>query len=121
MIKGLNVNWEYLNASGASPSMPYITSGMLSAGQVRYNSNCQGLEVYDGINWHQLGNDFVNVDLSDKTKQILAWAEKKMREEQDLNRLCEKYPGLRKARDNYEVFKKFVDEQETLDSDTYDN
>ena len=38
---------------------------------------------------------------------VMNWLyEKKMKEEEQLDALCEKYPGLAKARDNFEMFKK---------------
>ena len=82
---------------------------MQGVGNVRFNTSNQDMEVYDGNNWLTLYRGTAFIDLSYRTKEILQWAEKKMKEEEQLDALCEKYPGLAKARDNFEMFKKLVD------------
>jgi hypothetical protein len=118
MINDINANSEYLTVSGSNSST-YITgfNGMQGVGNVRYNTSTQCMEVYDGNNWIRLNTGTAFLDVSVKARTILQWAEKKMQEEQQLEKLCEKYPGLAKARDNYELFKQFVDAQEKVDDD----
>ena len=103
---------------GGSPSNPYISPGAVGAGMIRWNGNTNCMEVNDGNMWQQLNSSYTNIDLSEESKQILAWAAEKMRKEKELEALCEKYPGLKKARDNYELFKQFVDAQEQVNSES---
>jgi hypothetical protein len=112
MIKSINSGSKYIAVSGGNPSIPYISGGQLSAGQMRYNPNMQGIEVYDGSIWHMMSNNYASVDLTSDATAILDWAKRKMLEEQRIDELCKKYPGLEKARVNFELFKKFVEVEE---------
>lgn len=111
MIKSLTSSSYYLNVTGGTINLPYINSNMLSAGQVRFNTSTTNLEVYDGISWHRI-EEHAQIDLTLDAKEILDWARKKMIEEQRLDELCKKYPGLEKAKTNFETFKKMVENQE---------
>jgi hypothetical protein len=55
-----------------------------SAGMVRYNVD--HLEVYDGYSWISVQQD-ATVDLTHDTRQVLAWASKKMAEEAAIEKL----------------------------------
>jgi hypothetical protein len=103
MIKGIT-GGRYITVVGGSSTDPYISPGAMGAGMVRYNSNMNCMEVNDGNMWKQLGVNYANVELTGEAQYILDWAKQKMAEEKQLDELCEKYPGLRKARDNYETF-----------------
>jgi hypothetical protein len=84
---------------GLSP--PYINMTQPSAGMVRYNGSSQLMEVYDGTVWLQMGSH-PTIQLDARVQEILYWAEKKMREDQELEKRMEQHPGLRDA---YEKFK----------------
>lgn len=91
----------------SNPSNPYISPGSQSAGMVRYNTNMQQMEVYDGVSWLKLGGS-CEVGLTNEAEMIISWAREKMLEEQKLDELCKKYPGLERARANFEIFKRLV-------------
>ena len=86
---------------------------MQGVGNMRFNTSTQNMEVYDGNNWIILNSGTAHVDLSYRFKNVLQWAEKKMKEEEQIAEKCKQYPGLAKARDNYELFKKLVDSEQT--------
>jgi hypothetical protein len=113
MINGIT-SGRYITVGGGMPSNPYISPGAVGAGMVRYNSNMNCMEVNDGNMWKQLGVNYANVELTGEAQSILDWAKKKMAEENRIDELCEKYPGLRKARDNYEVFLKLIQSEESV-------
>jgi hypothetical protein len=115
MIKGINGS-NYVSVSGGQMNLPYINGSALSAGQMRFNPGTQNFEVYDGITWKSITPSYANVDLPDWVKATLDWAHQHMMDQQKLDYLCEKYPGLEKARDNFELFKKFVLAQEQADN-----
>jgi hypothetical protein len=115
MIKGINSSSQYIVVTGGSSPSPNIHSHGLSAGSLRYNPGIQSIEIYDGMSWQQMYSSYAGVDLSNEAKDILAWASVKMRKEKELDALCEKYPGLAKARDNFEMFKTLVDAEESAD------
>jgi hypothetical protein len=112
MLKNINSNTEHITVSDTTlPTYINSFNGMQGVGNIRFNTTTQSMEVYDGTNWIILYSGTAFLDLSYKTKEILKWAEKKMQEEQQLEEKCKQYPGLAKARDNYELFKKLIDEQ----------
>jgi hypothetical protein len=91
----------------ANNSPPYISPGAQGSGILRYNTNSNEIEVYDGATWRQLSTN-VTIGLDSETQMILDWSREKMLEDQRINELCEKYPGLAKARENFEMFKKLA-------------
>jgi hypothetical protein len=113
MIKGIT-GGRYITVSGGMSADPYISPGAMGAGMVRYNSNMNCMEVNDGNSWRQLGMNYANLELTPDAQAILDWAKTKMAEEQQLDELCKKYPGLRKARDNYETFLALVQSEESV-------
>ncbi len=115
MIKGINGS-AFVSVSGGQMNLPYINSNALSSGQLRFNPGTQNFEVYDGIVWQSIMPAYANVDLPDYVKETVMWANQKMMEERQIDELCKKYPGLDKARDNFELFKKFVQSQEQADN-----
>ena len=115
MIKGLT-GGRYITVSGGSTNTPYISPGAVGAGMVRYNANMQCMEVNDGNSWQQLHASYAQVQLDSEAEALLDWAKKKRAEEMQLDELCKKYPGLDRARTNFETFKQLVLSEESLQS-----
>lgn len=78
-------------------SSPYISPGAQGAGMVRYNTNTQHLEVYDGLSWLSLDRT-ATVSLKPEANAAIDWALKKMQEEELYRELAEKYPAVADAR-----------------------
>jgi hypothetical protein len=53
------------------------------------------LKVYDGGSWISLGGGSASINLSPDAINTLKWAEKKMREEQELLVLAETNPAIK--------------------------
>jgi hypothetical protein len=83
----------------------------MSAGMVRYNSSSQNLEVYDGNSWLALSGS-ADVGLSPEAQQVMDWAYKKMIEEEQLEALLAKHPGLRDLHEKFTVMKALVAEDD---------
>ena len=93
-----------------SPSQsPYISPGSMSAGMVRYNSSSQNLEVYDGNAWLMLSGS-ADVGLSPEAQATLDWAYRKMKEDEELELLMSKHPGLKDLHEKFELMKALVTE-----------
>jgi hypothetical protein len=107
MIKGVS-GGRYINVIGGSSSMPYISPGAVGAGMIRYNGNIQSLEINDGISWQTVPQNFPIIDLNSEAVEILDWARDKRLEEQRLQSMLEKYPGLRKAKENFDLMLNIV-------------
>jgi|LauGreDrversion4_2_1035121.scaffolds.fasta_scaffold87484_6 hypothetical protein len=114
MIKNINSNSEHITVSDTNlPTYINSFNGMQGVGNLRFNTTSQTMEVYDGTSWITLYSGTTFIDLSFRTKEILQWAEKKMQEEARLDDQCKQFPGLAKARENFEVFKSMVDSKES--------
>jgi hypothetical protein len=108
MIESVYSNSNYITVSGGSPSNPYISPGAVGAGMVRWNPNMQCLEVNDGNTWLTFSQSHVGIDLSPETQMLLNWARQKMAEEQKLEAMMERYPALKKAKDNLDMMLNIV-------------
>jgi hypothetical protein len=113
MIKGIT-GGKYISVSGGYASDPYISPGSSGAGMLRWNSNMNCLEVNDGVTWKQFSTAFPTIDLTPEATELLDWARKKMLEERRIDELCKKYPGLDKARANYETFLAMVESETSV-------
>lgn len=100
MIKGIAHSGRYLQVTGGSPMNPYIPSGGQSAGMLRYNTNINTIEVYDGQVWKEVSSNFANVALTSEAEALLDWARKKRDEELQLEVLAKEHPAINIALGN---------------------
>jgi hypothetical protein len=106
MIKGITSVGKYVTVTvsgGSGASGPYISPGALSAGMVRYNSNSQNLEVYDGVAWIAYAQSYSSVGLTPEAEALLDWAKEKRAEEQRLKELSEKSPAIKDLIDQMNI------------------
>jgi hypothetical protein len=111
MIKTLSSSSQHIAVVGGNPSVPPISPGAVGAGIVRYNTNMQQMEVYDGLSWHGI-NSHVMIDLGMTSKQAIEWVHKKMQEEKRLQDLIDRQPGLKELNDKFEIMKVLCMEEE---------
>lgn len=93
MIKSINSTGQHITVQGGSLSLPYLNTSTLSVGQLRFNPSTQNIEVYDGYSWYNMQSN-VEIDLNSHTKEIIAWAEKKMLQENTRQLLAKENPTL---------------------------
>jgi len=101
MIKSIVSQGPYLVVNGGYHNYPYSSPGAVCAGQLRWNTNTNEMEVNDGVSWRSIGSTNTTITLTDDAQNALSWALKKMQEERELKQRMERYPGLR---DTYEKF-----------------
>jgi hypothetical protein len=111
MIRSINAG-AHIVVSDGYPHRPSISPGAQSAGMVRYNTNTDNLEVYDGIGWQPIGTAQPTVELSPLARQAVDWAVRKQREEDELEALMKKHPGLKELNDKFEMMKVLCQEEE---------
>lgn len=110
MINNLTVTSPHLTTS--SYFAPYINNnGMQSAGQMRYNTSTQQMEVYDGSSWISISQN-VSVGLTLAAEDAIRWVQTKMAEEKELKAKMEKYPTLKHAYEQYKMVEALVYEDE---------
>jgi hypothetical protein len=97
----------------AHSATPYIgNSGYASnapAGQVWWDTTLQCLKVSDGNTWFTI-QPSVDIGLSRMADEAIEWAHRKMREEQELEELMKEYPGLKDAKQQFDVMLALVRE-----------
>jgi hypothetical protein len=96
MIKTVNGQGRYIMVNGGFPATTYIntSSGYMNVGDVRYNTNMQRLEVYDGNMWIELGTSHASVGLTPDAEMALDWAIRKRNEETALEAKAKDNPAI---------------------------
>lgn len=108
------INKVYSSSSGIHvdpTNTAYIGNNGPLAGQVRFNTNNQEMEVYDGSVWFRI-NSSISIGLSGEVESIINWARLAMRREKDLEKKLEKYPALREAYDHFKTLEALAHEEE---------
>jgi hypothetical protein len=111
MIKSITQSGAFTQVSSYYPPQIYNTGQ--SAGEMRYNTSTQQMEVYDGSNWISISQN-VTVGLSIPAEEAIRWAHDKMREESELKAKMEKYPTLKHAYEQYKMVEALVHEEEQV-------
>jgi hypothetical protein len=101
MIKNITPSGASVQITSYSPPNIYNTGQ--SAGEMRYNTNTQHMEVYDGTNWISISQN-VTVGLSYDAEEAIRWAQEKMQDERDLEERMAKHPGLKDAWEKFQIF-----------------
>lgn len=109
MIKTISSSSPFITVTGGNTNTPYISPGASGAGMMRWNPNMNRMEVNDGNSWIEIGGGYTSVDLTSEANDLLMWAREQKAKEARLDELCKKYPGLQKARDNFEMFQRLVE------------
>lgn len=91
------IGGEYLNVTSNKGAQPYInmSSSQPMIGALSYDHNSSLMKVYDGNVWQTIGGGSATVNLNANAIAILKWAEKKMFEEAERERLAETNPTIR--------------------------
>lgn len=116
MIKSINSSSIWLDVSGSRrylppssvkfkyPDTPYV-------GQIVYDFAMQENYTYNGNQWCLLESQ-ANIGVATITQDVLHWASKRMHDEQNLDALCDKYPALAEAREQFEAMKALVNDND---------
>lgn len=111
MVNGLSSKGKYIYIHGGHSHIPYISPGSAGAGMIRWNPNTNQLEVNDGNIWIKFSETVPEIGLTDEAEEIMDWAREKMREEQRIKELCQRYPALQKAKDNYDLILNIIKDE----------
>jgi hypothetical protein len=127
MIKGIYSGGKYVQVNnGQTPSVSIYNSGNSFsngaqgfAGQLRYNTNNQSMEVFDGNMWQIISTSVAQVGLSPIAEEALDWVRQKMQEEKDLFERMKRHPGLKDSYDQFKVMDALTAEEEKSKSGVY--
>jgi hypothetical protein len=90
MITGITTIGKYVEVNYSTGSNHIVNPiGAQGVGNLRFNTNTQTMEVYDGNMWRPLNVNNPRLGLTPYAEELLDWAEKKMREELELKALAE--------------------------------
>lgn len=112
MIKGITSNSQWLIVSGGTPTTPYFSPGAQGAGQMRYNTNSNNMEVWDGVTWKEISMAYTSVDLNYEAQELLKWARDTRSKELARESRIRSNPALRKA---YEAILRAEENYDMLD------
>jgi hypothetical protein len=97
---------------------PFIGNNGFSAGMVRFNTNSQCLEAFDGQVWMRIAYD-QNISLTTDAVEAIHWARDKIIKEQKLKDLAKQHPGvadavdqLKRASEQLEIMVQLVNKEE---------
>jgi flagellar hook-basal body complex protein FliE len=90
----LNSSSPYLFVSDSGKS--YVGPNGPAAGMVRFNTNTQSLEAFDGSVWIRIAND-QNISLTSDAVDAIRWACEKLHQEEQLKKLAKQHPGVADA------------------------
>lgn len=88
---------------------PYIDMSRPSAGMLRYNGAVQKLEVYDGVFWQEIKNQY-SVSLDSNIVELLSWVKQHRQEQEKLKELCATYPGIADLKEKLDLMVALVSE-----------
>jgi len=108
MISNLHSQSDWLYAN-TNPSSMYV-GNQQSAGMLRYNTQNNHMEVYDGTNWMKFGSN-ASIGLTREAEEIMRWARDKMREDREFDALCREYPTLQDAYERLQIVKALVKQE----------
>jgi uncharacterized radical SAM superfamily protein len=96
MIKTVNGSGRYIMVNGGYPATTYIntSSGYMNVGDVRYNTQMQRLEVYDGQMWLEINTSHASIGLTPDAEMALDWAIKKKNEDMVLEAKAKDNPAI---------------------------
>jgi len=124
MIKSIFSGSTEITISGGNSSVPYINPTYSGAGMIKFDPSSGGFQVNDGMNWVNIPNDTVSIDLSYESKKALEWARKKRREELELEELAKTNPAvndlvnqIKEKQNQLEMIKALIKKDKNVDEE----
>ena len=91
--------------------MPYINMNAPSSGMMRWNGNNNSIEVFDGSTnlWQQMYSKTADIQLSPQLQAVVSWANQKMAEESEWEKLATTNDAVKIALENMKKAKQQLD------------
>lgn len=96
MIRQIYSSGRYMSVIGGGTGANYVSASpnALSAGNMRFNTSLQQIEVYDGNSWISLTSNTPTISLTSEAESLLDWAKQKMAEEAKEKSLAQSNPTI---------------------------
>ena len=106
MINNIVTHSDLLKVTDHAPYIDVTNTANPATGMVKYDQfGC--LQVYSNSGWTSVAR-FITIDMSGDAIDAINWVRLKMAEEKELNKLCDTYPALKTAKENFELIKQLV-------------
>ena len=104
---GSNLLW----VSTGGSTMPYINMNAPSSGMMRWNGNNNSIEVFDGSTnlWQPMYGKTADIQLSPQIQAVINWANQKMAEESEWEKLAKTNDAVKIALENMKKAKQQLD------------
>ena len=104
---GSNLLW----VSTGGSTMPYINMNAPSSGMMRWNGNNNSIEVFDGSTnlWQPMYGKTADIQLSPQIQAVINWANLKMAEESEWEKLAKTNDAVKIALENMKKAKQQLD------------
>ena len=112
MIKTVSSHGRYIQVNGGSNVYPYISPGAANAGQLRFNTINNNLEVWDGVVWKEISNNYTSVGLNAEAEELLDWARAKRAEDTKFKALIASHAGIRDLKEKLDIMIALVAEDQ---------
>lgn len=109
MIVTINSGSKFISVY--SNPKTYVAPGGTHAGTVRYDTAMQQLVVYTGSSWIPIDST-ANIAMSPTAEDAIDWAIKKLKEERELDALMKEHPGLKDAKERFDIMLALVKKHE---------
>ena len=112
MITNITANGSpLLWVSTGGSTMPHINMNAPSSGMMRWNGNINSIEVFDGsMNlWQQMHGKTADIQLSPQIQAVINWANLKMAEESEWEKLAKTNDAVNIALENMKKAKQQLD------------
>ena len=112
MIKSVNSSGRYIQIGAGIPMAPYFSPGAQGAGQMRFNTNSNNIEVWDGVAWKEISNNYASVGLTIEAESLLDWVRVKRDEEIKFKSLLESHPGVQDLKEKLDMMVALVTKEQ---------
>jgi hypothetical protein len=105
---------DYINSSDPSIlEVSTFNNGPYTSGALYWDANSRQYKIVDVNGSAQtIPQGSANINVGPRLKEMVAWYEHKLLEENKIKELCEKYPNLAEAKREFDVLYNLVKEQE---------
>jgi hypothetical protein len=99
MIKSIMSMGKHIMVGGGNSASNYIntSAGMMGVGDLRFNTNTQQIEFYNGQTWQIFILAQATVGLTSTAETAIDWALDKIEQEKEARRMAEQYPAVADA------------------------
>jgi len=114
MITSLNTYSGGRWLTVTNPGTTYISNSGAGAGQMRYNTGTQQIEIWNGTYWQAMMHGPAMVDIGSDAREVLEWAYTKMKDEKRIEELAKAHPGIADLKEKLDIMLTLVTKEDKV-------